>query len=121
MRGMDALWMRRSLALVWLLTAAVSLWELKGQSRDLLLAAGLTSQPWIGFLVCAGAAFDALLGLLLWCHPRRWVYLLALAGMLLMTLVASVLLPDLWLHPLGPLTKNIPMALALWLLWRDAR
>jgi hypothetical protein len=36
--------------------------------------------------------------------------------MLLMTLVATILYPSLWLHPLGPLTKNIPAAAALLIL-----
>ena len=36
--------------------------------------------------------------------------------MLVMTALASVLDPSLWLHPLGPLTKNVPIAAALWVL-----
>ena len=29
--------------------------------------------------------------------------------------------PDLWLHPLGPLSKNLPIAAALWVLWQSTR
>jgi len=36
--------------------------------------------------------------------------------MLLMTLATTVLLPTLWLHPLGPLLKNLPIAALLWAL-----
>ena len=42
----------------------------------------------------------------------------ALLAMLGMTLVATVMLPALWLHPLGPLTKNVPIAVVLWMLMR---
>jgi len=110
--------LRHSLVFVWLATAAVSVWERHGQSLALLRAAGLSDASWIAALIWAGAATDAALGLALWFKPGRLTYLLALAGMLLMTLLATVLAPDLWLHPLGPLTKNLPLAVILSILWR---
>ena len=111
-------YLRLSLVFVWLWTAGVSVWELQGQSRDLLFAGGLTNIEVANTLVLAGAALDAILGLWLWLRPTRPAYLLALATMVLMTLVATVLSPYLWLHPLGPLSKNIPIAVVLWLLAR---
>ena len=38
--------------------------------------------------------------------------------MLLMTGVATAIDPSLWLHPLGPLTKNVPIAALLLVLAR---
>ncbi|MDO9406161.1 MAG: DoxX-like family protein [Polaromonas sp.] len=108
--------LRWSLVAVWLATAAVSVWELEGQSAGLLRAAGITDPALSRGLVLLGAAVDAILGLALLLRARRLVYLLALAAMLLMTAVATVLDPSLWLHPLGPLTKNLPMAAVLLLL-----
>lgn len=110
--------LRASLVFVWLATALVSLLELNGQSRELLRAAGLQSAELIDALVIGGALADLLLGLALWLRPSRAVYLLALAMMGLMTGLSSLMLPQLWLHPLGPLTKNLPMAALLWLLAR---
>lgn len=112
----DMAWLRFSLVFVWLATAGASIWELNGQSTDLLVAAGIDDPALRRGLILGGAALDALLGLLLWLRPTRAVYLAALAAMLGMTVVATVLLPTLWLHPLGPLTKNLPIAAALWLL-----
>lgn len=40
----------------------------------------------------------------------------ALLSMLLMSAIATLLLPSLWLHPLGPLLKNIPLAAMFWIL-----
>ena len=40
--------------------------------------------------------------------------------MLIMTLLATAIDPGLWLHPLGPLSKNIPITAALCLLWRHS-
>jgi hypothetical protein len=110
--------LRLSLVFVWLWTALVSVWELQGQSRELLLAGGVSDTDVASALVLAGAALDAILGLWLWLRPTRPAYLLALAIMVVMTLVATVLTPYLWLHPLGPLSKNIPIAVALWVLLR---
>lgn len=107
-----------SLVFVWLWTAAVSVWELHGQSRSLLAASGVADASVADLLVLSGATLDALLGLWLLLRPSRPAYLLALAAMVLMTLVATLLSPALWLHPLGPLSKNIPIAAALWVLAR---
>ena len=63
---------------------------------------------------------DLVLGLWLWLRPGRTVYRLALAVMLLMTGVATAIDPSLWLHPLGPLTKNLPIAALLLVLARTA-
>jgi hypothetical protein len=53
----------------------------------------------------------------LWWWPGRFSAALALGGMALMTLVATALLPRLWLDPLGPLLKNLPIAALLWHGW----
>ena len=111
-------YLRLSLVFVWLWTALVSVWELQGQSRDLLFAGGISDVGVANALVLAGAALDAILGLWLLLRPTRPAYLLALATMVLMTLVATAPSPYLWLHPLGPLSKNIPIAAVLWVLAR---
>ena len=111
-------YLRLSLVFVWLWTAVVSVWELQGQSRELLVAGGVSDTNVANALVLAGAALDAILGLWLLLRPTRPAYLLALATMLVMTLVATLLSPYLWLHPLGPLSKNIPIAVVLWVLAR---
>ena len=113
-------YLRLSLVFVWLWTAVVSVWELQGQSRELLIAGGVSDTDVANALVLAGAALDAILGLWLLLRPTRPAYLFALATMVVMTLVATVLSPYLWLHPLGPLSKNIPIAVVLWLLARKA-
>jgi len=114
----DRWYLRMSLVFVWFWTAAVSVVELQGQSRNLLLAGGIADASVANVLVLSGAALDVLLGLWLWLRPSRPAYLLALAAMLLLTLVATVLSPSLWLHPLGPLSKNVPIAAMLWVLAR---
>jgi hypothetical protein len=114
----DQQWLRLSIVFVWLATATVSVWELRGQSAQLLQAAGVQDPALARLLILGGAGVDAVLGLAMLLWPARWTYLTALAVMALMTLVASLLHPSLWLHPLGPLTKNLPIAVLLFILAR---
>ena len=112
--------LRASLVLVWWWTAAVSLWGFHGISVDLL--SGLGQYPlWISHtLIAGGAAVDLAIGLWLGWRPSRAAYASAGLAMAAMTLLATVLQPALWLHPLGPLLKNLPLAAALYLLWLQA-
>jgi len=113
-------WARLSLVLLWLWTGVVSLWELHGQSAELLRAAGM-GQDLALALILAGAALDLLLGAALWRWHQARIYLAAGLAMLVMTVLGSWLLPSLWLHPLGPMSKNLPIAALLFLLFEDAR
>ena len=111
--GKDPNLLRFSLVFVWLAAALASVWELDGQSAQLLSASGVHDPSLARLLILGGAAVDAALGLAMLLKPGRWSYLAALAVMVLMTLVATILDPSLWWHPLGPLTKNIPIAAVL--------
>ncbi|SFP78706.1 DoxX-like family protein [Variovorax sp. 770b2] len=114
--------LRLSLVAVWLFTAFASLVELNGQSRQVLADAGIASPPWlVQLLILGGAAADLAIGLALWWRPGRTSYLAALGLMLLMTAAATFLQPALWLHPLGPLLKNLPIAALLWHLYRRTK
>ena len=124
MNQVSARLLRASLVVVWLATAVVSVWELHGQSRELL--AGLPTAwagghvPWLPTaIILAGAAADAVLGLWLALRAGRKAYGAALLMMLIMTLLATAIHPAWWLHPFGPLTKNLPIAAILWVLRQD--
>ena len=124
MNHMSARLLRGSLVAVWLATAVVSVWELHGQSRELLtgLPSGWTTgnAAWLPMaIILAGAAADAVLGLWLALRPGRSAYLAALVLMGAMTLLATFIHPAWWLHPLGPLTKNLPIAAILLVLLQD--
>jgi hypothetical protein len=117
----DTRLLRFSLVAVWLFTAVASLVELNGQSREVLAAAGIASPAWlVQGLIVGGVAADLAVGIALWHWPCRASYAAAFALMLVMTAAATVLQPGLWLHPLGPLLKNIPIAALLWHLYRRA-
>ena len=109
---------RASLVAVWLWTAFVSIQQLDGMSRALLAANAGIPPAWHPWLIWSGAGVDLALGLLMATMHRRAVYLAALGMTLLMTLVGTVVDPTLWLHPLGPMSKNLPILARLWMLAR---
>ena len=105
--------LRGSLVFVWFTTAIVSAWELHGQSRELLKGVSFLGKSGITALILGGVVADAIIGLWLALRPGRVAYVTALGLMGAMTLLATVVEPTWWLHPFGPLTKNIPIAAIL--------
>ena len=109
---------RFALATIWLATAALSfgLYPLK----DSLLLVQDLRLPRAGavFVVYAGAALDLVMGLLTLAWPRRVLWLFQIAVILLYSLLATALVPEYWLHPFGPLLKNLAVLALLWLLYR---
>lgn len=116
--------LRASIALVWLFTAYVSAfaWPV-ADSLDLLARSGVPTV--LGPLMLYGAsALDALLGMATLALPRKWRGKLWLAQMALIVFYSIVIawrLPEFVWHPYGPLSKNLPMLAALWLLYELER
>ncbi len=114
--------MHASLVIVWLGTAVVSALDdlglsgLNHEGARLLAAGGIASPDGQALLIWSGLLADLLIGLALLLRPGRTSYLAALAMMCAMTLIGTALQPALWLHPLGPLLKNLPIAAMLWFL-----
>lgn len=110
---------RTSLVMVWLGTALVSAWQADGISRELL---GVNDKvppmlyPWV---IWGGSGVDLMLGLWMAFKPGRAAYLCAMGMTLVMTLVGTWVDPALWLHPLGPISKNLPIMVLLWLLAQE--
>ena len=119
MNARDLLLLRRSLVVVWFVTAFASAWEVHGRSAALLHEAGVdgTLAP---LMLWGGVALDVAVGLLRWLAPLRPAATTALVAALAMTLVTTVVLPGQWLDPLGSLAKNLPILAALVLLRRHA-
>jgi hypothetical protein len=111
--------LRWSIAAVWIITAIVSFGLYPpAQSYQLLARTGIP--PGLRPLMLYGAAaFDLLLGLgTLLLRRRRWLWLAQLALIGFYTVVIAIRLPEFLLHPYGPLSKNLPMLAAIWLLYQ---
>jgi uncharacterized protein YbjT (DUF2867 family) len=110
--------LRYSIAAVWIATAWVSafVWPVS-DSLALLERTGVPSS--LAPLMLYGAsALDLLIGLGILLLPRRrWLWLVQGALVGFYTVVIAVKLPEFLAHPYGPLTKNLPMLAAFWLLY----
>nr|WP_286197531.1 SDR family oxidoreductase [Variovorax boronicumulans] len=115
---------RASVALVWLWTAAVSL-SLYPVAASLALLAdfGLHGRPAL-LALYAGALLDLLLGLATLLAPRRHlgrVWCAQLVVIVGYTALITLRMPQWWLHPYGPLSKNLPMLALIGVLWATQR
>lgn len=110
--------LRVSIALVWIWTGIVSLglYPIRS-SYELLSRAGIGAS--LAPLMLYGAtALDLALGVAtLLMKQRRRLWQLQLTLILGYTLIISFKLPEFWLHPYGPLSKNLPLLAAIYLLY----
>jgi hypothetical protein len=112
--------LRIALALMWLWTAIVS-FGLYPVADSLALLARVGLHGALALVALYGAAaLDLALGVLTLAAPARWrrpVWLAQLALIAAYTVLVSVFLPEYWLHPYGPISKNLPLAALVALLW----
>jgi uncharacterized protein YbjT (DUF2867 family) len=110
--------LRLAIAFVWIATAIVSAFVYPlGASYELLARTGIP--PHLRPLMLYGAAlFDLAMGLgTLLLRRRRWLWRMQFTLIGFYTIVIALRLPEFLVHPYGPLTKNVPMLAAIWLLY----
>lgn len=112
--------LRVALALLWVWTAAVSFGLYPVQDSHALLARVGLHGAAATVALYGAALLDLALGLLTLAAPARrrrpvWLAQLALVGGY--TVLVTLFLPEYWLHPYGPVSKNLPILALLALLW----
>jgi uncharacterized protein YbjT (DUF2867 family) len=114
--------LRWSIALVWIVTGIVSLGLYPKESSYALLARVGVPESWFPLLLYGAACMDLAFGFAtLALRNRQWLWFAQMAAILLYTAIISVRLPEFWLHPFGPLLKNLPMLAAIFLLQQMER
>lgn len=117
MKPTDLHLIRWTLAVIWIVTGVVSLWFYPQQdSLSLLARIGLYGTL-ASTALTVGAWLDILLGLLTLFCKRKILWLTQALVILAYTLIISIWLPEFWQHPFGPLLKNLPILVLLWLLY----
>ncbi|AOB31305.1 hypothetical protein AKI39_12315 [Bordetella sp. H567] len=110
--------LRWSIAFVWLFTAAVSAFGYPLADSYALLARTGVPAAWQPLALYGAIAMDLLLGLSVLIPRRpRWIWPAQAALVIGYTFIISLRLPEFWLHPYGPLSKNLPFLAVLWLLY----
>jgi uncharacterized protein YbjT (DUF2867 family) len=114
--------LRVAIAAVWIATAIVSAFIYPAAASYELLARSGIPEHLRPLMLYGAALFDLLLGLgTLFLRRRRWLWRMQLALIGFYTIVIALRLPEFLIHPYGPLTKNLPMLAAIWLLYELER
>jgi uncharacterized protein YbjT (DUF2867 family) len=110
--------LRYSIAVVWLWSGITSFGLYpREMSYAMLSASGIPPLLQPATLIAA-AVLDVLLGVAtLALRRRRALWVLQIAVMITYTSILSFAMPELWLHPFGPVLKNLPMLAAVALLY----
>ncbi|HSV17228.1 MAG TPA: SDR family oxidoreductase [Casimicrobiaceae bacterium] len=108
--------LRASVALVWIVTGIVSLGLYPvEQSYALLARTGATGVIATVLLYAAGV-LDLLLGVLVFMlhgAARRWLWRAQALLIIGYSVIIALRLPEFWLHPYGPMLKNVPLVAVL--------
>lgn len=116
--GWFQLVLRLALAVVWLVAGIVSMGIYPVEESYAMLArVGITGSLAPPALYGA-AAMDLAFGLgTLFLRQRRLLWIAQAALIAVYTVAITIYLPEFWLHPFGPLIKNLPILACIWLLY----
>lgn len=116
MRPLDLKLMRYTLATVWVVTGVLSLGIFPQQeSLGLLERVGLRGDAAV-IVLYGSALLDVLLGITTLIRPSSLLWRAQAILVVAYSVIIALYLPAYWLHPFGPVLKNLPILLLLWLL-----
>jgi hypothetical protein len=105
--------LRFSIGFLWLFTGIVSAFIYPIEESYKLLAATGISGIWLPVMLYSSSVLDGMLGIATWVGYRmRLVVGLQLLLMVSYMAILSWTLPEFWVHPFGPITKNLPLIVA---------
>jgi uncharacterized protein YbjT (DUF2867 family) len=112
--------LRASIAAVWIWTAIVSAGLYPASDSYTLLVRTGVPQMLAPLMLYGASALDLVFGVATLAWPRRsrrWLWLAQIALIAFYSVVIAWRLPEFLLHPYGPISKNLPMLAALWMLY----
>ncbi|SCY58090.1 SDR family oxidoreductase [Nitrosospira sp. Nsp13] len=110
--------LRISLAVIWLVAGVVSMgiYPLE-ESYALLARIGITGSL-APIALYSASAMDFAFGIAtLFMRRRKFLWLAQVSLIFVYTVAITLYLPEFWLHPFGPLIKNLPILAIIWLLY----
>jgi hypothetical protein len=109
--------LRFALAWLWITTGVLSAFGFPVESSYSMLNQVGIPDFLTPFFLYGAAGLDIALGVaLLFSYHLRLVVILQITIVLVYTLFITIGIPELWLHPFGPVSKNIPLIIATFLL-----
>lgn len=110
-----------SLGFLWVFSGITSVFFAKDIGLEVLARAGVTGSQ-ANLYIALGSALDVVIGVWLLTGWRlRLCCLLQMGVIAVYTLLLTAIEPSLWLHPFGPLTKNIPVLILVYCLYSERR
>nr|MBO2488882.1 short chain dehydrogenase [Gammaproteobacteria bacterium] len=110
--------LRFSVAVVWIWTGLVSLGLYPVEQSYALLARVGAPASWAPVLLIGAGLLDLALGLAtLVLRRRRPLWLMQMGLIAAYTVIISIKLPEFWLHPYGPILKNLPLLVSIYALY----
>ncbi|MFK5969971.1 MAG: SDR family oxidoreductase [Candidatus Marithrix sp.] len=102
-----------TIGLLWIFTGIISAFFYPVTESYKLLAATGISGIFASIMLYSAAVLDIILGIAtLISYKIRLVVSLQLLVIMTYTVIISLFLPELWLHPFGAISKNIPLLVA---------
>ena len=110
--------LRISLAAVWLVAGVVSMGVYPvEESYELLARVGITGSL-APVALYGAAALDIVFGLgTLFLQRRKFLWIAQTTLIVVYTITITFYLPEFWLHPFGPIIKNLPILAAILVLY----
>jgi uncharacterized protein YbjT (DUF2867 family) len=112
---------RISIAIMWIAAGVVSAGIYPVEDSLAMLARVHVTGTLASVMLYGAAAFDFAMGIATLFVRRRWLWLLQMVAILAYTAIITVFLPEQWLHPFGPVVKNLPVLAAIWLMYEMER
>lgn len=111
---------RLSLSFLWLGTAVTSFWWGRAVGYEVLSQQGIVGAV-ADVFINAGSLLDAVIGMwLLSNFKMQWCYRIQIILIISYTILLTIIDASFWLHPFGPLTKNISILALLLVLLQPA-
>ena len=108
---------RFSLAFLWLFTAITSAFFAREEGFEILSGGGITGYL-ADFCLYSGSLLDAAIGFWLLAGKRLGLcYVIQFWIIIVYSLLLTVIDANFWLHPFGPITKNIPLLVLIYILF----
>ncbi len=105
-----------SLSFLWVFTGLTSVFFAPSIGYVLLAKSNITGY-WADVCVIGGSVVDIAIGIwILVGYQQRLCFITQVVIVIIFSILLSVLEPSYWLHPFGPLTKNIPIISLVYIL-----
>lgn len=111
--------LRISIAFIWLWTGFVSIWLYPIEGSLALLEPIGIDTPAGRWLIYLTAGFEILMAIAMFANIAvRQLAALQILMVITFTVIITLFLPEQWLHPFGPVSKNIPLLAATAVLYQ---